>query len=122
MNLTEHQLSVLRHMLGINDPYVGRPEPYRNYAAVNPVDPEFAELERIGAVRIYRRASAGFEYDYYECTPAGRDAAIKSHKAIRMPKRKRIYSVFLDLRDCLPDLTFREFLTSPEFETVRRNA
>lgn len=120
--LTADQLHTLRHMLGINTPNDRIPRPYRDYAAVNPGDAEFAELERLGAVECYRRSSPGYSYDYFRCTPAGRAAAMASHRTIRRTKAQRIYSKFLDVRDALNDLTFKEFLTNPEFAESRRSA
>jgi hypothetical protein len=122
MNLSPDQLHTLRHMLGINTPNDRLPKPHRDYAAVCPGDPQFAELERLGAVECYRRPCPGFEYDYFRCTPAGRAAAMASHKTIRRTKSQRIYSKFLDVSDALQDLTFREFLTLPEFAECRRSA
>ena len=110
MRLSEHQFDLLRHMLGINTPEAAAPAPYRNYAAVNPGDREYIELERLGAVERYRAASPRESYDYYRCTPAGQAAALASHRRIRHPKGKRVYLRFLSVRDALPDLTFREFL------------
>lgn len=125
MNLTDKHLDTLRHMLGINDPSVGHPKPCRDYAAVNPGDPHFVELEALGAVERYRAASQnhpGFPYGYYRCTDAGRAAAMASHKTIRWSKSKRVYSKFLDVRDALNDLTFKDFLTRPEFKQSRESA
>lgn len=124
MNLTDDQLHTLRHMLGINTPNDRMPRPYRNYAAVNPGDAEFAELERLGAVECYRRAGtvSGFEYDYFRCTEAGELAARRSHRKIRRTKSQRVYAKYLDISDVFPDLTFGEFLKLPEFSDSRREA
>jgi hypothetical protein len=109
--MTDSQLHTLRHMLGINTPDDRVPRPYRNYAAVNPGDPEFLELERLGMVERYGEACAFGEYDWYRCTDAGYQAAIASHRKIRNKKSARVYAKFLDVRDALNGLTFREFLT-----------
>jgi hypothetical protein len=122
LTLTPGQLHTLRHMLGINDPRKAKPEPWRNYAATSPGDPEFLELERLGMVERYRQAGPGNSYDYYRCTDAGRSAACASFKTIRWSKSKRIYSKFLDVRDALGDVTFKEFLTNPVFAETRRSA
>lgn len=121
MQLTKSQLHTLRHMLGINTPWDKVPRPYRNYAAVVPGDPEFMELERIGAVEKYGKPPWS-EYDYYRCTEAGKHAALKSHKSIRFPKAKRRYITFLHIRDSFHDLTFREFLTSSEYKSCCEDA
>jgi hypothetical protein len=122
-NLTEKQLHWLRHMLGINDRRKKHPEPYRNYAAVNPSDPEFVEMEKLGVVRLHRPSSGDvFVYDCWVVTDSGKKAAFKSFYARRFSKSKRKYHAFLSLRDCFDDLTFKEFLMSPEFADVRANA
>jgi hypothetical protein len=122
MELNASQLDTLRHMLGINDPSVGHPKPYRNYAAVNPGDPEFVALATVGAVERYRTAGKDSSYDFYRCTDAGRAAAMASHKTIRLPKSKRVYSKFLDVRDALGDISFKDFLTRPEYRESRETA
>jgi hypothetical protein len=120
--LTEQQLDMLRHMLGINHPEHRVPRPYRNYAAVEPGDPRFVELEALGMVERYRAAGGNTEYDWYRCTEAGQTAALRSHPTIRLSKSKRVYIRFLDLRDAYSYLTFKEFLTLPEFAQARREA
>lgn len=120
--MNEKHLDMLRHMLGINDPSKREPKPYRNYAAVNPGDPLFVELAALGLVELYRRAGGPTEYDFYRCTDAGRSAALRSHRTIRLPKSKRVYSTFLGIKDVYCDLTFKQFLTLPQFAEARRNA
>lgn len=125
MNLTPDQLDTLRHMLGIDTPDDRVPNPYRDYYCAAAGDVKLAELERMGAVKCTRRAGLPgvfSEYDNYVTTPAGRAAAIASHRTIRRTKAQRVYSKFLDVSDCFADLTFREFLTGPEFAQTRREA
>lgn len=119
---TEAQLDTLRHMLGINDPSIGNPRAYRNYAAVPPGDKRFAEMVTFGFVRKYRDAGDGCSYDYFETTDLGRQLAFESHKRRRYSKAKRVYSEYLRVADSLCDLTFRDFLTNPEFAETRRKA
>ena len=121
MDLTDKQLGTLRHMLGINKPYDKIPKPSRNYAAVNPGDPEFVELEKIGAV-VRCRSTLPSDYHYYQCTEAGKEAAMQSHRKIRHGKSKRVYWQYRGLCDCIPDLTFKEFLTNPEYAEIRKEA
>lgn len=121
--MNPRHLDMLRHMLGINDPSVGRPKPYRNYAAVTPGDPLFIELVALGAVERYRVAGqGGSDYDFFCCTEAGKAAALASNRTRRWSKPRRRYDRFLDLRDVFPDMTFRDFLTAPEFAEARRTA
>jgi hypothetical protein len=117
--LIDEQLRILRHMLGIDLPDVRAPRPYRDYYCANSGDERLQELALLGAVRLYRQRDG---YDWYCCTDAGRAAAFESHKRIRLPKAKRIYRRFLNVRDACQDLTFRQFLTSPEFAQTRRDA
>lgn len=105
-------------MLGINTPFDKQPKPYRDYCAAVPGDAKMAELEALGAVRCYRRDT----YHWYTTTEAGRSAAIASHRYIRRSKAARVYSAFLDVSDCIPDLTFKAFLIDPQFAETRRNA
>ena len=123
MNLTEEQLRILRHMLGITDPFK-RPVPYRDYYCANPGDEVLHELARLGAVKMYRRTTEaqGGDYEWFTCTPEGRAAAIADHRANRPSKSKRVYSAFLEVSDCFADLTFKQFLTDPEFAETRRRA
>lgn len=113
IELNSEQLRVLRHMLGIDRPEMDVPKPYRDYYCTTPGDPTMAKLLRVSAVRLY--ATRG-DMEWYTCTPEGRAAGIASHKAIRYSPAKRRYIRFLDIRDCMPDLTFREFLTNPRFK------
>jgi len=122
INCTSEQLDTLRHMLGINDPRQRVPDPYRNYAAVIHGDPHFILLAQAGLVERYRIAQTDGEHDYYRCTDAGKAAAMKSYKTIRLSKSKRVYLKFLDLKDVFPDLEFRNYLVDPRFAETRRNA
>lgn len=117
--LTDEQLRTLRHMLGIDDPDMANPKPYRNYYCANPGNLELHALADAGYVTLY---STHGSYEWFACTTKGRDAAIASHVRIRNSKSKRIYSKFLDIRDVWPDLTFKQFLTSPDFADTRRKA
>lgn len=121
MKLTSDQLHTLRHMLGINTPSQKIPRPYRNYAAVNPGDTTFKALEATGAVEKYDGPSWS-EYDYFRCTDAGKLAAMRSHRTIRWSRSKRRYSAFLDVGESFQELTFKQFLTDPQFKETRANA
>lgn len=119
LDLSPEQLDTLRHMLGINTPDDREPKPYRDYYCANRDDPKLKALANAGAVRLYSQRDS---YDWYCCTDAGRVAAMRSHRTIRRTKGQRIYSRFLDVSDCCPDLTFRQFLTDAEFAQIRREA
>jgi len=117
MQLRDDQLEALRHMLGIDDPSVKEPKSYRNYYCACKNDSLMNGLRHLGFVRLYRVTD---DYDYFTATETGIAAAHASHKKIRWPKAKRMYHKFLDLSDCWPDLTFRQFLTDPELLEIRR--
>jgi len=121
MKLNDNQLHILRHMLGINTPWDKFPKPFRNHAAVNPGDPVYLELERLGAVERFE-SKINSEYHYYRCTEAGRSAACASHRKIRLSSAKRRYSAFLEMCEIAPDLTFHEFLTGDEWKEAREAA
>lgn len=118
---TSDQLHTLRHMLGINTPNDRQPVPSRNYAAVTPGDPAFAALEAAGWVERFRATTWPSRYDLFRCTARGQALAMASHRAIRRSAAQRRYSVYLSLRDAL-DVSFREFLTAPEYADARRQA
>jgi hypothetical protein len=107
VQLNPAQLRILRHMLGIDKPETDKPEPYRNYYCANPGEVEMLELVRLGAIEQYA-AQGG--YEWFQCTNAGRAAAIASHKTIQYSKAKRRYMRWLDISDVRPDITFGDFL------------
>jgi len=118
-SISEEQGDILRHMLGIDKPEEREPKAYRNYYCANHDDQALHALAELGLVKCYRRDD---HYEWFTCTEAGIAAAHASHRAIRYPKRKRVYLKFLHISDVAPDLTFHEFLTSPHFAEVRRSA
>lgn len=118
-DFSSEQLRTLRHMLGIDKPFDREPEPYRNYYCANPADVMMHELERLGAVRMYR---VGNGYEWFTCTDAGKAAGMASHKTIRKSRGARLYSTFLHVSDCWPGLTFKRFLTDPVFRQTREAA
>lgn len=117
--LTPDQLRTLRHMLGIDDPSKVHPVPYRNHYCANPGDLEMQALAMTGAVTRVSGPTQVMPYDQYVCTDAGIAAARASHKSIRLSKSQRIYLRFLSVSDAVPDLTFRDFLTNPEYRQIR---
>lgn len=117
--LTPEQEHILRHMLGIDDPAKKNPKPYRDYYCANPCERDLHELARLGLVTMY---SAHGGYEWFTTTDAGKAAAFASQERIRYPKKKRMYLAWLHLSDVICDLTFKQFLTAPEFAEHRRNA
>ncbi len=119
MVITADQESTLRHMLGIDLPQVKDPHAYRDYYCANPGDAEMAALEQLGMVAKYAVQGG---YEWFCTTVEGRKVAFASHKKILQPKSKRVYSKYLSVSDVCTDLTFKQFLTSPEFAESRVNA
>lgn len=115
----EDQLRTLRHMLGLTHPERREQMPYRDYYCANPGDVKLVELERLGLVRKYGEHSG---YWWYCTTDRGKAAALKSALQRRLRKPQRLYRLYLHLSDALPDLTFRDFLTSREFAETRSSA
>lgn len=115
----KRQGEILRHMLGIDKPDERHPKPYRNYYCANVGDVELHALAAKGLVECY---STHGGYEWFRTTDAGRAAAFASHKTILRPKASRVYSRFLDVKDALADLTFKQFLTDPQFADLRRAA
>jgi hypothetical protein len=120
LNLSEAQLDILRHMLGVNDLNGKAPAPYRNYYCACPGDKQLHELQGLGAVEMYHRTAkgAGGDYEWFRCTDAGSAAALASCPKPLTGAKKR-YRAFLEISDVYPDLTFREFLTHPHFAERR---
>ena len=106
--------STLHHMLGIGEPSRCNDPPYRNYFAASPKsDPNMTLLEQLvedGLAVIYRRNA----YIWFTATEKGQELALRTRP--RYSKKKLRYLAFLRCRDAFPDLTFREFLTNPEFK------
>ncbi len=119
---TRDQLHTLRHMLGINTPDDRVPKPYRDHYAAYPGDPELAAMAAAGLVELVRGPVPGMPYDCYRCTFEGRALAMRSHRDIRRGKAQRVYSAYLRVSDAFADLTFREFLTAPDFRDTRTQA
>lgn len=120
-SLTTEQVDILQHMLGLTDPASPNPNEYRDYYCASPGDPQLRELERLGMVRMY---SDHGEYEWFTTTDAGKSVARARYMRDMQTKTKkqRVYLSWLRLSDVCPDLTFREFLTRPEFSERRRNA
>ena len=116
MNLTQTDLEILRHTLGLNT-LEPKSKPYRNYYAADPKDPKIARLCDLGLMEYRSKCGDMF---YFHCTAMGKKAALESMP--KWTKGKRIYRAFLSVRDCCADLTFREFITHPHFAKTREEA
>ena len=115
--MTDEQLSVLRHMLGIDVNDTRDPPEYRDYYCANPGNALLHGMADLGLVELYRTDGG---YEWFCTTDTGKAAARASQRAMLLPKSKRIYRRWLSVSDALPDLTFRDFLTRREFVDIRK--
>jgi hypothetical protein len=115
-------LEILRHMLGVTDTTARDAKPSRDHYAAEPGDPTLASMAEAGLVRLARTKSpiAG-GLDIYITTDLGRATAMVSARRLRKPRGARVYSRWLDVADVV-NVTFKDFLTRPEWAEVRRNA
>lgn len=121
MELSPREEDTLRHMLGVNDPYKRDPKPYRNHYVAGSEDvPRLERLASLGLV--VKRPTRLTEDPLYVATEAGIQVALESQKSIRKPKAARVYHTYLDISDLCSELTFKKFLTDPQFAEARRNA
>jgi len=72
----------------------------------------------------YRLGKAEKKYDYFSRTGTGSAAAMAmaNDRPIRVSKLKRGYWRFLEVRDVIADLSFRDFLVGSAYAQVRRDA
>lgn len=119
VQLNDEQLRILRHMLGIDVDDTPNPSEYRDYYCANRDDPVLCGMAGLGVVERY---ASDHHYDWYRTTGVGKAVARASQRAMLLPKPKRIYLRWLSISDVRPDLTFRDFLTQPEYAETRRTA
>lgn len=113
---------ILAHALGIEYQQARRePNEYRNYYVSEPDDPEVAQLVEAGLIALASRPSWTGGLVAFTVTDAGKEQARAFWKARQYPQKKRVYAAFLLVSD-VREVTFREFLTSPEYAKARENA
>ena len=113
--LTPDDIHALQHSLGISD---GRTKEYRNHYADEPDCPQMAKLIAMGLMKRGYRIPGGLQM--YHVTEAGKKIA-RDNLPPPPSKKKRRYLRYLDASDAYPDLTFREFLTEPEWKEAGDN-
>lgn len=125
-DLSEKEIGMLRHMLGWTDRYKRDPPDGRDYAAVNPGDPLFVRMETMDLVKLAHPAGTKdwMVLDTYTTTDEGKRLARQSFYKRRKNKAARRFHVWLGINESWPEFTFREFLTSNDYDVVnaRRNA
>ena len=116
MELSKDDIHVLQHSLGITD---GGKE-YRNYYCAVTDDPQLEALTRSGLMVRGHKINDG-RNRYYFVTDDGRKVAYKNLPSRpRLTRGQRRYRKWMNISDCYPDLTFKEFLTLPEFREARK--
>jgi hypothetical protein len=116
--MKDEHLKVLRHMLGINDPYMAKPESYRDYYCANIGNKTLHELKKLGMVRLYFTCD---KYEWFTTTDLGKSKAIESFWLLQKPKKARRYLCYLKIKEVNSQLTFKDFLTLPEFKPCHAN-
>lgn len=119
LDLTPQHLHILRHSLGLDDNGHGRE--YRNHYVSGPGHHSCRLLqELVTAGYMEERRSPGFLAKGDKCfyvTEKGRGVAWVPEPVLS--PRKRRWQAFTDVREALPDLSFKTFLTHPEFARYR---
>ena len=119
MFLRDDQLRVLRHMLGVDNQRDKKdPVSYRNYYCTSPGNPLMNGLRHLGFVEMYRKDE---NYEWFTATETGIAAGMDSARQRRYSKARRRYLCYLHISDCYSNLTFKQFLTDPEFAETRAN-
>ena len=113
-------LGILHHTLGVSNPNKPEDPPYRNHFVLGDGHSDMTVLSvMVERGLMARRCSALPGGDWvFHATDDGVRLALQTRP--RASKRRQRYSRFLVYRDALPDLTFKEFLTSPDFAEARR--
>ena len=123
MTATPEQIATLRHMLGLTDDTQRKLVSYRNHYATEKGDEHIAAMVEAGLVEsVDFGAELAGGLEIYITTAKGRSIADANVRKTRRSKGARLYARFLDISDVRPRLTFREFLTSPEYAQTRREA
>ncbi len=118
-SISEDDIHTLRHSLGIE---WAHEKSCRNYFCDELPSPQMERLVRAGLMTQGRYVAGHEDHSmrYFHVTECG---ILLAHEDIPVKSMaKRRYERFLDISDVFPDLTFREFLTSPEFAETRKNA
>lgn len=108
--LTADHVHILQHSLGLDRDHR---DPWRNYYAAEDGDPALEALVSLDLMTRGRLLPDGQGLRYYHVTDVGIGAAL----ARLPPRRSRAsqrFRRFLNARDAMPDLTFRDFLRMPE--------
>lgn len=119
--MTPHpDIAICQHALGIS---ADKREPYRNRYVAGPGHHAMPAIERLIAAGFMQEAPApaflATGDKVYQVTPLGEAEAISCLP--RMSRGKRRYKAWLRISDVY-QVTFRQFLTSPQWAEARRMA
>lgn len=123
-SLTEDQVSMLMHMLGLDTQHFSDPDCYRNYAAVEAgtkTHKMFQSMEEQGIVEHTSHPDEVYDYHFYRATEEGKALALKLYQKNLGTRAERRYRRFLNLQDVRPELTFKEFLTGDYWREARND-
>lgn len=120
--VTTAGLGILLHTLGLTDPMTK--EPYRNYFVAGPGHDDLPTIKMLCWAGFMKEhtSSGGLPFcdkddRLFLVTDIGISVAQKHRPKISRGQRR--YRRFLSVADAWPDLTFREFLISPDFAQYR---
>lgn len=117
--MTPQELHILLHTIGLDDPY--QEKSYRNHFVADDGHSDLPAIQKLCLEGLMeeQRAPGFLEAGdrVFRVTDCGRQAAERLRR--RPTRAQRRYHRFLEVADCCPDLTFREFLTLPAFAEAR---
>ncbi len=111
--------AIMLHTLGLTDIY--REESYRNHFVAGKDHSDMPTLLRLCEVGMMREADPPRfleSGDRVFCVTDLGKAYVAKHRE-RPSRAKKRYNSFLSLLDCCPDLTFKTFLTDPQYKLYR---
>ncbi len=120
--VSKEQLEIMLHTLGLNDPY--RKESYRNYFVASSGHSDLpAILWLVSLGMMVEKHAPGFLENgdrVFHVTDKGKEYCRINRERPSLAKRR--YHMYLEVSDLDPDLTFKEFLTSPYYADARARA
>ena len=122
---SKEHLHILHHSLGISEPLEisKQKPPYRNHFVTEPRGKDFEllkDLEKAGLVERQRHSLLRSKQWCFHCTDEGKRLASTTRPTLKLTRDQRRYDNFLEMSDVDQDLTFRKFLTDPQYEEFRR--
>lgn len=105
--MTDHDLHILRHSLGLDDS--GRGNQYRNYFAANPSDPDMARLGAAGLMELVKTPTIWGGLECWRVTVRGlAEVEDRKPQPVKLTRSQARYRKFLDMDT---GMKFGEWLT-----------